>query len=200
MFPTLLARTLPSLASTPVQRVAVGTIAVLATTGILALSARVQVPFYPVPMTLQTLAVFLTGICLGWRLGGIAILAYLGEGLVGFPVLASGAGPAYFLGPTGGYLAGFFVAAVIVGVASDRGWGRNLGLSSVTICVATVLLFGLGVGWLSSSIGLEKAVAVGFLPFIWGAVFKGGIAVLAWFAMEQYVRRAKGSSGSSASE
>ena len=79
---------------------------------ILSLSAHMKVPFYPVPMTLQTLVVLLIGMTYGMRLGGITILSYLLLGALGAPVFSGGAGVAYLVGPTGGYLAGFFVSVL----------------------------------------------------------------------------------------
>lgn len=87
---------------------------------LLAISAKIQVPFYPVPMTMQTFAVLVIGMAYGWRLGGATVLLYLAEGAAGMPVFASGAGLAYLAGPTGGYLVGFLASAVLVGFLADR--------------------------------------------------------------------------------
>ena len=101
------------------------TLAVLGTL-VLAVSAKVQVPFYPVPMTLQTLAVLTLGALFGARLAAATLTLYLAEGLVGLPVFAGAvAGPAYMVGPTGGYLLGFLLAAALVGGLAERGWMRN---------------------------------------------------------------------------
>ena len=94
---------------------------VLAGTALLALAAKITVPFWPVPMTLQTLAVFLIAATYGRNLAVATVIAYLVEGAIGLPVFATGGGLAYMAGPTGGYLAGFVVAAAIVGHAADRG-------------------------------------------------------------------------------
>ncbi len=92
----------------------------------LALSAKVQVPFYPVPMTLQTLVVLTLSAAYGARLGAATVALYLAEGLLGLPVFASAlAGPAYMAGPTGGYLAGFLAAAALIGFLAGRGWDRS---------------------------------------------------------------------------
>src|ERR1700757_150507 len=102
--------------------------AALAVLGTLALavSAKVQVPFYPVPMTLQTLVVLILGAAFGARLAGATVALYLLEGLIGLPVFAGDiAGPAYMAGPTGGYLIGFLVAAVAIGFLAERGWDRS---------------------------------------------------------------------------
>ena len=96
---------------------------------LLTLSAKIKVPFYPVPMTMQTLAVMLIGFTFGWRLAGAAVLFYLAQGALGLPVFLlgtpeKGIGLAYMMGPTGGYLLGFVLAAVLCGWLAERGWDR----------------------------------------------------------------------------
>ncbi len=111
-------------AGTPAKGVNWGRFAALAIAGTLALalSAKVQIPFYPVPMTLQTLAVLAIGAAFGLRLAAATVALYLIEGLLGLPVFAGAvAGPAYMFGPTGGYLLGFLASAAFVGFAADRG-------------------------------------------------------------------------------
>jgi biotin transport system substrate-specific component len=151
---------------------------VLAGTALLALSARVQIPFWPVPMTLQTLAVLMIGAAYGARLGGATLLAYLAEGAVGFPVFASGAGLAYMAGPTGGYLLGFLLAAVFVGYAADRGWLKRLVPAVAVMLGGGMLIYAPGVAWLSGLIGMQKAVAGGLLPFLPAEAFKLALAAL----------------------
>jgi biotin transport system substrate-specific component len=96
---------------------------------LLTLSARVQVPFFPVPMTLQVLVVLLIGVAYGPRLAGATLAAWLAQGAAGLPVFAGtpekGLGLAYMAGPTGGYLAGFLVAAILVGWLAERGWAQS---------------------------------------------------------------------------
>ena len=113
-------------------RLAIQVLAVLAGSMLLALSARVTVPFWPVPMTMQVLAVFVIGAAYGRKLALATLLAYLAEGAIGLPVFAGGAGLAYMAGPTGGYLVGFAVAAVIAGWAarSMKGIGVFMRLGS----------------------------------------------------------------------
>lgn len=144
---------------------------------VLALSSQVKVPMFPVPMTLQTLAVTLVGALMGWRLGGLTILAWLAEGALGLPVLAGGAaGPTHFVGPTAGYLLAFPIAGMLVGWLAERGWnGRRVGLAFVAMLLGNVLCLVLGAAWLSTLIGLDKAVAVGVLPFLLGAVVKSAL-------------------------
>ncbi|WP_343715826.1 biotin transporter BioY [Inquilinus sp.] len=146
---------------------------------LMALSAKVQVPFYPVPMTLQSGVVLLIGGAYGWRLGGLTMLAYLAEGLVGLPVFAGlAAGPAYFAGPTAGYLVGFVASAALMGLAVERGWTRSVAGMAAAITVASVVPFVTGVAWLAVLFGPAAAIAGGLTPFIPAAVLKGALAGL----------------------
>jgi biotin transport system substrate-specific component len=169
----------------------------LAATGLLTLSAKVQVPFYPVPMTLQSLVVLVIGASLGWRLGAATVLLYLAEGLAGLPVFAGtpekGLGLAYMMGPTGGYLLGFLAAALVTGFLAERGWTRSVGgaLAAMTIGHAVIFLFGFG--WLAALIGAGKAYLAGVVPFFAATLFKTllGAALLpaAWWVADR-LRRA----------
>lgn len=156
--------------------------AILAVFGTLILwaSAKVNVPMWPVPMSMQTFAVCVLAMAYGFRLGTATVLLYLLQGALGLPVFANtplhGIGLAYMAGPTGGYLAGFVVCAAIVGWLADRGWDRNLGLALLAYTLGTLAIFGLGGAWLSHLIGFEKAVTAGVLPFIPGAVLKIALA------------------------
>jgi biotin transport system substrate-specific component len=153
------------------SRLALDTALALAGTLVLVVSAKVQAPFYPVPMTLQTLAVLALPALLGARLGAATVALYLAEGLVGLPVFAGAlAGPAYLVGPTGGYLAGFLVAAALVGFLADRGWMRGWLLALAAMTLGHVVIFAFGFGWLAYALplGAAKAWAVGVAPF-WAA-------------------------------
>ncbi|MGO1075988.1 biotin transporter BioY [Inquilinus sp. CA228] len=146
-------------------------------TALMALSAKIQVPFYPVPMTMQTAVVLLIGGAYGWRLGGLTMLAYLAEGLAGLPVFAGpAAGPAYFAGPTTGYLVGFLASAALMGLAVERGWTRSLVGMAVAITVASLIPFVTGVPWLATLVGPAAAIAAGLWPFIPAAILKGALA------------------------
>ena len=90
-------------------------ILILSATLLLAVSSKIQVPFWPVPMTMQTFVVFIIGMSYGWRLSLFTLLAYLFEGAIGLPVFATGGGIAYLMGPTAGYLYGMLMAAVMIG-------------------------------------------------------------------------------------
>src|SRR4051812_3421755 len=171
----------PASTNTAVRNVAL----IVLGSAILTLSAKIQVPFWPVPMTLQTLAVMAIPAAYGLRLGVATVLVYLAEGLAGLPVFAqTAAGPAYFLGPTGGFLAGFVIAAAIIGWATDRGWDRSIGLLAAAMLIADAVVFALGFGWLSwlaavgtgHGIGPAKAFAGGVQPFILGDLVKIALA------------------------
>ena len=143
---------------------------------LLAASAKVQVPFWPVPMTLQTAVVLLIGVTYGARLAASTLVSYLAAGAVGLPVFATGAGLAYMAGPTGGYLAGFLVAAAVTGWLADKGHGRTVLSALAVFAAGEVLIFALGVGWLSALIGADKAFAAGLLPFIPAELLKVALA------------------------
>lgn len=144
----------------------------------LALSAKIQVPFWPVPMTMQSLVVLLIGIAYGSQLAAATVLAYLAEGLAGLPVFAgAAAGPAYMAGPTGGYLLGFLLGAACIGWLAEQGWDRSLGGAAAAMALGHVLLFVPGVLWLATLFGWTKAVAVGVAPFIAATIVKTALSV-----------------------
>ncbi len=153
---------------------------------VLAASAKVQVPFWPVPMTMQTFVVLMLGATLGARLAGATVLAYLIEGAAGLPFFSSGGGLAHLAGPTGGYLVGFLLAAVLVGWLADRGYGRSIITTLFAFLVGEVAIFALGVGWLSTFTGAGKAVALGVTPFLLAEALKVALAcALLPFAWKQ---------------
>ena len=152
--------------------------AVLAGIALLTVSAHIKIPFYPVPLTMQTLIVLGIGMTYGTRLGGATLLGYLSAGFIGLPVFAGGAGMAYMMGPTGGYLAGFFAAAVVLGALAERGWTRSWATAAAAMLMGNVIIYLLGVGWLTSLIGWDKAVQFGLLPFLYGDALKLIIAAL----------------------
>jgi biotin transport system substrate-specific component len=155
------------------------------------ISAKIKVPFYPVPMTLQTLALFGIAAAYGLRLGVSTIALYLAAGAAGLPVFAGtpekGIGLAYMVGPTGGYLAMYLVAAAIIGYAVDRGFGRNaLKLFGVMLIAELIILTG-GVAWLAALFGFEKALAFGVGPFIVTDLVKIALAALAVPAVSRLI-------------
>jgi biotin transport system substrate-specific component len=157
-------------------RLVVQVLLVFAGTALLALAAKITVPFWPVPMTLQTLAVFLISAVYGRNLAVTTLLAYLVQGAIGMPVFATGAGLAYMVGPTGGYLAGFVVAAALVGHAADKGLDRKLFVMFGAMMLGEVAILALGAAWLAVLMGAEKALAFGVGPFIVTDVVKIALA------------------------
>jgi biotin transport system substrate-specific component len=168
---------------------------VLAVAGsaLLALSAKIQVPIPPVPMTMQTLVVLIIGATYGWRLAGATVLLYIGEGMLGLPVFANTppqvASPAYLLGPTGGYLAGYVAAAVVMGLLAERGWDRSLPRVVSMMILGHAIIFAFGLAWLAQLVGPTKAWAVGAAPFIVGTVLKTALAAALMKAAWTLVRR-----------
>jgi biotin transport system substrate-specific component len=146
---------------------------------LIAISAQIQVPFWPVPMTMQSFMVLMIGATYGWRLGGATIAAYLIEGAVGLPVFAGLAGGAqHLVGPTAGYLAGFVIGAMVSGYLTGLGLGRTV-MSALGVFLAGVLaIFALGLAWLSVQFGIEKAIAVGLMPFIFSEPTKIALATV----------------------
>lgn len=157
---------------------------------LLTASAKVQVPFWPVPMTMQTLAVMVIGMAYGSRLAGATVLLYLAQGVAGLPVFAGPApGYTYIMGPTAGYLVGFAVAAVVIGWLAERGWDRSPVKAFAAMTLGHAVVLALGVAWLSVLFGAEKAYAVGLAPFWAATLLKTllGAAVMqaAWRVVER---------------
>ena len=157
---------------------------------LLALSAKAQVPFWPVPMTMQSLVIMMLGMAYGSRLAVATVLLYLAEGLAGLPVFAgTGAGFAYMTGPTAGYLVGFVAAAGLIGWLAERGWDRSPVKALIAMSVGHVLLFVPGVAWLAVLFGTEKAIAVGLTPFIAASLLKTALGAALMHASWMVVAR-----------
>lgn len=144
---------------------------------VIAASARVNVPMYPVPMSLQTLAIIVIAALSGFRLSGEILTAYLVQGLIGLPVFATGAGLAYAMGPTGGYLVGFLLGALLIGWLADRGWNRTPLTLAASLTLGHAVVFVGGVVWLTWLFGAEVAIAKGLVPFIFGSIVKTALGV-----------------------
>ncbi|WP_237216551.1 biotin transporter BioY [Falsiroseomonas oryziterrae] len=141
---------------------------------LLAASAQVTLPMWPVPATLQSMAVLLLGAAGGPALGVAAVGAYLAQGIAGLPFFAGGvAGPGVLAGPTAGYLLGFLLAAWVAGFARGLVWWRQ----GLVLLGAHLLLFAPGVAWLAGFVGLERAVQAGFVVFIPGTLVKTAAAL-----------------------
>ena len=150
---------------------------------LLTLSAKVQVPFWPVPMTLQTLVVLMLGMAYGPRLGAGTVLAYLLVGAVGRPVFAGtpgrGIGLAYMMGPTGGFLMGFVAAAWITGALAERGWDRSVPWCAAAMLAGTVVIFVLGLAALIPITGFSRAIEAGLIPFLASSALKIALGAVA---------------------
>ncbi len=146
---------------------------------LLAASAWVHVPMWPVPMTLQTLAVLLIGAAYGGRLAGATLAAYLAEGAMGLPVFAGGHN-LLTAGPTMGYLIGFLFAAIAVGALADRGWMRRPVLLVAALLLGETLIYLPGLAWLNAfyTHSWTATSSAGLLPFIPGDAVKLTLAVL----------------------
>jgi biotin transport system substrate-specific component len=164
---------------------------------LLTLSAKLQVPLWPVPMTMQTYVILVIAMAYGTRLGAATVIAYLLAGALGLPVFAGtpekGIGVPYMLGPTGGYLLGFLVSTYVMGKLGERGWDRSLSLSFAAMTLGHVLMLCCGVAWLAVSFGWERAVAVGFVPFIVATIVKTVLAGLTLPIAWRCVERIRGS-------
>lgn len=133
----------------------------------------IPLPFTPVPITGQTFAVMLIGMVLGRTRGAAVVLAYLVEGACGLPVFAGGAmGLPALIGPTGGYLLGFVVAAWVTGFLGEHGWDRSYVLSSLAMLIGHVIVFAAGVAWLYRYVPASQVFALGVAPFVVGTVIK----------------------------
>ncbi len=141
-------------------------VAVVLGSALLAVSAHVQVPFWPVRLSMQSFVVLGIGLACGGRLGAATLLAYLTEGALGLPVFQGGAGLAYMAGPTGGYLLGFLLAAFAVGALAERGAMRGWTGRVVVLLLGVALIYVPGVAWLAVLFGPVKAVAFGLVPFL----------------------------------
>jgi biotin transport system substrate-specific component len=146
---------------------------------ILTVSAKVKIPFYPVPMTMQTFVVLLLGVSLGWKLGLFTVSIYLIQGIAGLPVFAGtpekGVGIIYFTGPTMGYLIGFLLAVYLAGIFK---YTNNFFTNLIKLVFSVSFIYLLGMIWLGSLIGWDKPIfKLGAQPFLLAELFK--VALLA---------------------
>ena len=147
---------------------------------ILAISSKIKIPFYPVPMTMQTLVILLIGIGFGWKLGVATVALYLFEGIIGLPVFSGtpekGIGLIYFTGPTMGYLIGFLFAVFFAGKFK---YSNNLFIIFLKLLFATSFIYILGMIWLGELIGWNKPIfQLGAQPFLLAELFKILLATL----------------------
>jgi biotin transport system substrate-specific component len=182
----------PTLADRVFSRsLATDALLIAAGAGITAISAQIVVPLYPVPITGQTAAVLIVGAALGASRGALAMALYAVLGLF-LPVYSDGAhGVGALLGPTGGYIIGFILAAAITGYLSQRQWDHKLLGGIAAGLVGTVATFAVGLPWLAFALGLnlEQTLQGGLYPFIIGgivkAVFAASVIRLIWFRLHK---------------
>ena len=140
----------------------------------LAISAKIKIPFYPVPMTMQTFVVLFIGVALGWKLGVATISLYLFEGIIGLPVFSGtpekGVGLIYFTGPTMGYLIGFIFATYFAGTFN---FNKNIFKNFLKLLFSVSFIYIFGVLWLGNLIGWDKPLfQLGVQPFLLAELFK----------------------------
>jgi len=154
---------------------------------LLAISSKVKIPFYPVPMTMQTLVILFLGITLGWKLGVATVALYLFEGIIGLPVFSGtpekGVGIIYFTGPTMGYLIGFLFTVYFAG---SFNFSRNLIMKLLQLLFSISFIYVLGVLWLGTLIGWEKPLfQLGVQPFLLAELFKILIVLIGFSKMKK---------------
>ncbi|WP_022901107.1 biotin transporter BioY [Humibacter albus] len=195
-------RLLPTLADRVVPRSAVANgLLIVAGTALVAISAQISVPLWPVPVTGQTLAVMLVGASLGsWR-GAASLGLYAVLGLVGLPIFAEfSGGPASVLSPSFGFIIGFIPAAALIGWLSERAWDRRPVLAAAGFFAASIVPFLVGLPYLAVVLGnlglpndFAAVMAAGFTPFIVGGIIKWAIAAallpIAWALVRRIDRR-----------
>ena len=147
---------------------------------VLAISSKVKIPFYPVPMTMQTFVVLLIGMSFGYKIGLATIGLYLIEGIVGLPVFSNsperGVGLAYFTGPTMGYLIGFFSACFLASLIKTD---DNYFIIFIKLILSVSTIYILGVLWLGTLIGWDKPIIqLGVVPFLLAEIFKIGLLTI----------------------
>ena len=141
---------------------------------LLTISSKIKIPFYPVPMTMQTFVVLFLGMSFGYKIGLATVSLYLIEGIIGLPVFSNspekGVGLVYFTGPTMGYLIGFLIATFLAGYFKFEG---NLINSFIKLLISVSTIYILGVFWLGSLIGWDKPIIqLGVTPFLLAEMFK----------------------------
>ena len=165
---------------------------VLAGVAALTIAAKIRVPMWPVPITMQTFAVLVIGAAYGMRLGVATLAAYLALGAAGLAVFTGeSAGLAYMMGPTGGYLIGFAVAAGVMGWLAARGWDRSVAGMAGALLIGNAVIYAFGLPWMAHLFAAEKGMAWvvqwGMTNFLLGDALKLALAAvflpLAWKAV-----------------
>jgi len=171
------------------------TVLILAASVVTALAAQIAIPlpWSPVPLTGQTFAVLLSGAVLGARRGFLAQIVYLAEGASGLPFFAGGdAGIAKILGPTGGYLMAFPLAAAVTGFLAERGWDRRFFTTYAALLIGSAVIFAGGLAWLARFVPADRLLMSGLLPFIPGDLLKSALASAAFPAAWRWAHHRSG--------
>lgn len=143
---------------------------VLGASLVIAVAAQISVPMFPVPMTLQSLAVLLVGFTLGARLGTVALITYLAEGAMGLPVFANGGNGAALFGPTAGFLVGFVGVAFLAGLAADRGIAKGVVSTALVAIALSALLYVPGIAW-PMAVAKVSGIDAGWIGNEFGAYY-----------------------------
>jgi len=157
---------------------------VLSFTALTGICAKLKIEIGPVPITMQTFAVLLSGAILGSIRGAMSQFVYLISGLAGIPWFSRGGGMVYIFSPTFGYIVGFVLAAYLVGFLCEKGWDRKIEKAILAMIIGSIVLYIPGLLWLGKFVGLERVLTIGFYPFIAGDILKiflaGSILPFGW--------------------
>ncbi|ASM71885.1 biotin transporter BioY [Pseudosulfitobacter pseudonitzschiae] len=164
---------------------------------LLAVAAKIKVPMWPVPITMGTFAVLTIGAAYGARLGLVTILGYMLLGALGMDVFAGSSAEAtgltYMMGGTGGYLVGYVLATVILGLLAQRGWDRSIGWMALAMLIGNVAIYLPGLAWLGQLYGWDQPILQwGLTPFLVGDAIKLALAAVMLPAVWKLVDRARG--------
>lgn len=170
---------------------------VVAGIAVLALAAKIKVPMWPVPITMGTFAVLGIGAAYGARLGLVTILGYMLIGALGFDVFAGSSaekfGLTYMMGGTGGYLVGYVLATVVLGILAARGWDRSVGRMAGAMLIGNALIYVPGLLWLGTLYGWDKPILEwGLTPFLVGDAIKLALAAVLLPGLWKLVGNARG--------
>ncbi len=170
---------------------------VVAGIAMLAIAAKIKIPMWPVPITMGTFAVLTIGAAYGARLGFVTILGYMIIGALGFDVFAGSSaekfGLEYMMGGTGGYLVGYVLATVALGMFARAGWDRSAGRMGIAMLVGNALIYVPGLIWLGMLYGWDKPILEwGLTPFLIGDALKLALAAIILPAAWKLVGRARG--------
>jgi len=157
---------------------------VLSFAALTGICAKLKIEIGPVPITMQTFAVLLSGAILGSIRGAVSQFVYLISGLAGIPWFSRGGGMVYIFSPTFGYIVGFVLAAYLVGFLCEKGWDRKIEKAILAMIIGSIVLYIPGLLWLGKFVGLERVLTIGFYPFIAGDILKiflaGSILPFGW--------------------